>query len=67
MRILYVEDDPRDADLTRRQLHKTAPHFSLELVSTQREALARLSGPDASYYDLVLPICGCLTVMVWPF
>lgn len=54
MRILYVEDDPHDADLTCRQLRKTAPHFDLELVSTQREALARLAGPDASRYDLVL-------------
>ena len=54
MRILYVEDDPRDADLTRRQLRKAAPHCDLELVGTQREALARLSGPDASSFDLVL-------------
>jgi PAS domain S-box-containing protein len=54
MNILYVEDDPRDADLTRRELRKTAPHFDLDLVGTQREALARLSGPEASRYDLVL-------------
>jgi PAS domain S-box-containing protein len=54
MNILYVEDDPRDADLTRRELRKTAPHFNLDLVDTQREALDRLSGPEASRYDLVL-------------
>ena len=27
MNILYVEDDPRDADLTVRMLSKTAPHL----------------------------------------
>ena len=54
MRILYVEDDPLDADLTRRQLCKSTPHFDLELAGTQREALARLSGSNASRYDLVL-------------
>ena len=54
MRILYVEDDPRDADLTRRHLNKVAPHIDTELAGTQREALSRLSGSDASRYDLVL-------------
>ncbi len=52
MNILYVEDDPRDADMTRRELRQTAPHFQLDVVSTQREALARLEGERA--YDLVL-------------
>ncbi len=54
MNILYVEDDPRDADLTRRKLRKAAPHFNLDLIGTQHEALVRLSGTDASRYDLVL-------------
>jgi len=52
--ILYVEDNPGDADLARRALRKSAPHFNLDLVATQREALARLSEPEASRYDLVL-------------
>jgi two-component system cell cycle sensor histidine kinase/response regulator CckA len=52
MHILYVEDDPHDADLTRRALAKSAPDWQLEVVTTQRQALARLAGePD---YDLVL-------------
>ena len=54
MNILYVEDNPGDADLARRALRKSAPHFNLDLVGTQREALARLSEPEASRYDPVL-------------
>ncbi len=52
MRILYVEDDPFDADLTRRALLKTAPHYELDIARTQSEALQLLSGP--SPYDLML-------------
>jgi len=52
MNILYIEDDARDADLTRREFARSVPHFRLDTVATQREALARLEGePD---YDLVL-------------
>jgi PAS domain S-box-containing protein/putative nucleotidyltransferase with HDIG domain len=52
MKVLYVEDDPFDADLTRRALAKTAPHFKLQIARTQREAMACLDGkPD---YDLML-------------
>ncbi|HKQ80479.1 MAG TPA: PAS domain S-box protein [Blastocatellia bacterium] len=54
MKILYVEDDPNDADLARRWLRKHAPQFALEVVATQSEAVARLSGPDAPSFDLVL-------------
>src|SRR5262245_61441042 len=54
MRILYVEDNPRDADLAQRWLRKQAPQFALETVATQSEAVARLTGPDAQPYDLVL-------------
>jgi len=52
MNILYVEDDLRDADLTRREFAKSVPHFRLDTVATQREALARLEGDTP--YDLVL-------------
>ena len=52
MNILYVEDDPCDADLTRREFASSVPHFRLDTVATQREALARLEGEPP--YDLVL-------------
>ena len=54
MKILYVEDEPRDADITVRMLRKTAPHIQLETVSTIREALARLNHIARDPLDLVL-------------
>lgn len=54
MRILYVEDDPRDADLTLRRLQKTAPHFEVETVSTIEAALMRLKRINTEPLDLVL-------------
>jgi DNA-binding NtrC family response regulator len=54
MRILYVEDDARDADLTFRRLRQTAPHLQLETVSTIRDALSRLGNLAAEPLDLVL-------------
>ena len=54
MRILYVEDDPRDADLTSRMLRRTAPHLQLESVSTIKDALARLERLKSEPLDLLL-------------
>src|SRR5215213_5986695 len=54
MRILYVEDDPRHADLTARRLRKSAPHVRVETVSTIREALARLKRIASEPLELVL-------------
>ncbi len=54
MRVLYVEDDPRDADLTKHTLARTAPQLLLETVSSVGEALVRLERPDAAPLDLVL-------------
>jgi PAS domain S-box-containing protein len=54
MRILYVEDDPRDADLTLRMLRRTAPDLQLESVSTIKDALARLDRLTSEPLDLVL-------------
>jgi PAS domain S-box-containing protein len=54
MRILHVEDDPLDADLTRRRLAEAAPHFRLEQISTYGGALARLGWLDAEPLDLLL-------------
>ena len=51
MNILYVEDDPQDADLTRRFLAESAPHFRLDVVGTQTLAETRL---EEKRYDLVL-------------
>jgi PAS domain S-box-containing protein len=52
--VLYVEDDLRDVELTRRRLLKAAPHVTLDAVTSVRDALARLAQPAASGYDLVL-------------
>src|SRR5215472_5942671 len=54
MKILYVEDNPRDADLAVRQLLKAAPHFQIETVTTFRGASARLQRLDTEPLDLVL-------------
>ncbi len=54
MNILYVEDDPYDADLTRRELGKVAPHINLEIVTTRRDALARLNLDQTLDYEIVL-------------
>ena len=47
MKVLYVEDDPRDADLTQHTLARTAPHLILETVSSIAEALERLKRIDS--------------------
>ena len=54
MRVLYVEDDPRDADLTIRELRRSAPHIQCEHLSSIREAHARLHHLDSEPLDLVL-------------
>lgn len=54
MRVLYVEDDPRDADLTLRTLSRTAPQLGLETVSSIGEAHARLARIASEPIDLVL-------------
>ena len=54
MRILYVEDDARDADLTLRAMRKTAPDLRFETVSSINEAVARLDRVATEPLDLVL-------------
>jgi len=54
MRVLYVEDNALDADLTRRALRKTAPDIQLEIVATISEALLRLRANSGKDFDLVL-------------
>src|SRR5829696_1639788 len=54
MKVLYVEDDPRDADLTVRTLVRTAPHLTIEIVSSIGAALGRLQRIAPEPIDLVL-------------
>ena len=54
MRILYVEDNPADADIAARQLHKDAPHFRLEVTGNISQARARLERLEQDPLDLVL-------------
>jgi DNA-binding NtrC family response regulator len=54
MRILYVEDDLRDADITIRWLRKTAPSIEVELAPTFSSALVRLERLASAPLDLVL-------------
>ena len=52
IRVLYVEDDLFDADLTLRQLKRHAPHIILEIAHTYAEALRSLE--NGGNYDLIL-------------
>jgi diguanylate cyclase (GGDEF)-like protein/PAS domain S-box-containing protein len=52
-RVLYLEDNPADADLVRRALARQAPQIMLDIVSTLAEALQRMA-PAAPGYDLIL-------------
>jgi two-component system NtrC family sensor kinase len=51
IRILYVEDDHGDQELTRRHLERSAPHLKLTIAGTVGEALDRLAVGDI---DVVL-------------
>src|SRR5512145_659268 len=46
IRVLYVEDDPVDQDLTHRHLARHAPHIKLTVVGTVGEALERVTVGD---------------------
>ena len=51
IRILYVENDPADADLTLRHLRAAAPHFMLEVAQSGPGALRRI---DEAAFDLLV-------------
>src|SRR5207237_4846202 len=51
VRVLYVEDDPADRELTLRYLERHAPQLELITVGTIAKALDRLAADDV---DLVL-------------
>lgn len=54
MNILYLEDDTRDAELTRHVLKQTAPTFSLNIAVTLHDAFVQLGTQSIPPYDLVL-------------
>jgi signal transduction histidine kinase len=51
-RILYVEHQPMDIELTLRHVAEAAPHYTVDVLRSCTEALARLAQPHD--YDLVL-------------
>jgi signal transduction histidine kinase len=51
-RILYIEHDPADVDLTRRYFAEAAAHLDLTVINSGSAALDRLAVPGA--FDLVL-------------
>jgi two-component system, cell cycle sensor histidine kinase and response regulator CckA len=53
LRVLYLEDNPVDADLTRRELARNAPVIHLEVVATLEAALARLA-PEQPPFEVIL-------------
>ena len=57
-RILYVEHESADIDLTLRHFAETAPHFDVDVIRTSGGALARLAqlpAYDAALIDLRMP------------
>lgn len=67
MKILYVEDNPTDADLARRALAKDAPEMTLEIAPTIAAARERLERDpyDVVLCDLQLPDGGGLELLAW--
>ena len=54
MRVLYVEDNPIDADLMQHELARHAPDIHIDVAGSVKGALAQLAGASAGGYDLVL-------------
>ena len=68
MRVLFVEDNPVDTDLTRRHLARQAPDIVLTLTTTLAEARACLRSParfDVALIDLSLPDGSGLDLLNW--
>ena len=71
MRLLYIEDNPQDVDLTRRALAKAGDEFIVDTVPTIKEALRRMRKetfdlllcdmrlPDGSALDLIKVVNNC--------
>jgi DNA-binding NarL/FixJ family response regulator len=58
MRILYLEDDPLDAEALRRALANLRPEIALSIASSPRTALARLqeAGAAATFDAVVVDV-----------
>lgn len=54
MKILYIEDNPVDIDLTLRKFKITAPQIDVAIAKSQAEALSLIKEPTFSEYQLVL-------------
>ena len=54
MKILYIEDNPVDVDLTLIKFRKEAPHIEVKAVNCQSDALRLIKDPEFSSFDLVL-------------
>jgi CheY-like chemotaxis protein len=55
MRILYLEDDPLDAEALRRALATLRPEIALSIAPSPHDALARLrAGDDPAPFDAVV-------------
>lgn len=68
LHILHVEDNPDDADLTRRHLLRYAPDIELTQAATLTDALACLKAPatfDAALVDLKLPDGSGFDLLNW--
>jgi len=67
MKMLYVERNAEDIDLTRRHIARHAPHISMEAVNTAEEAYRLLSAAGTSYgvllLDYRLPGLGALELL----
>jgi signal transduction histidine kinase len=65
LRLLYAEDNGQDADLTRAHFSEHAPEFEVEIVTTGRACLDRLSQttPDVLLLDHHLPDMDGLDVL----
>ena len=68
MKVLYVEDNPVDADLAQRTLARLAPDLDIDVAATVLAANARLSGASAyevALIDLRLPDGSGLDVLAY--
>ena len=54
MKVLYIEDDPVDIDVTLRSFRKNAKNIELSIARSQREAVEIIKSPDLLNFDLIL-------------